>query len=66
MLKVPILDLSLEEYQRKARRLVPGTEFPLIRKQRSEPPKKKRVAGLMKGQIHMADDFDAPLDERFC
>lgn len=28
-----------------------------------EPTKKKRVAGLMKGQIHIADDFDAPLDD---
>ena len=28
-----------------------------------EPPKKKRIAGLMKGQIHIPDDFDAPLDE---
>jgi Protein of unknown function (DUF2281) len=28
-----------------------------------EPPKKKRIAGLMKGQIHIPDDFDAPLDD---
>lgn len=41
-------------------------EFLLSRKQRPEPAKKKRVSGLMKGQIHMADDLDAPLGERFC
>jgi len=27
------------------------------------PRKKRRVAGLMKGQIHMSEDFDAPLDD---
>jgi antitoxin (DNA-binding transcriptional repressor) of toxin-antitoxin stability system len=29
-------------------------------------PKPRRQAGSAKGMIHMADDFDAPLDERFC
>jgi len=28
-----------------------------------EPVKKRRIAGLMKGQIHISDDFDEPLDE---
>lgn len=27
------------------------------------PRKKRRIAGLMKGQIHISDDFDAPLDD---
>jgi hypothetical protein len=40
----------------------------LLMKRREEKPqepqhKKRRVAGLMKGQIHIADDFDAPLDD---
>ncbi|NJK74473.1 MAG: DUF2281 domain-containing protein [Microcoleus sp. SU_5_6] len=26
-------------------------------------PRKKRRAGVMKGKVIMADDFDAPLDE---
>ncbi|HRN36930.1 MAG: DUF2281 domain-containing protein [Flavobacteriales bacterium] len=38
-------------------------EFLLARKPQQEPAKKKRVAGLMKGEIHIADDFDAPLDD---
>lgn len=52
---------SLPEDLRK--QVLDYIEFLLSRKQRPEPPKKKRVAGLMKGQIHMADDFDAPLDD---
>ena len=27
------------------------------------PRKKRRTAGLMRGQIHIAKDFDAPLDD---
>ena len=27
------------------------------------PRKKRRIAGLMKGQIHISDDFDAPLND---
>lgn len=27
------------------------------------PPRKKRQAGTMKGQIWMSDDFDEPLDD---
>jgi mRNA-degrading endonuclease RelE of RelBE toxin-antitoxin system len=27
------------------------------------PPQKKRKAGLLKGKIWMADDFDAPLED---
>jgi hypothetical protein len=27
------------------------------------PLRKRRPVGLMKGQIHIADDFDAPLDD---
>ncbi|HRQ85632.1 MAG TPA: DUF2281 domain-containing protein [Flavobacteriales bacterium] len=38
-------------------------EFLLARKGKPETPRKKRVAGLMKGEIHIADDFDAPLDD---
>lgn len=52
---------SLPEDLRK--QVLDYIEFLLTRRQRPEPPKKKRVAGLMKGQIHMADDFDAPLDD---
>jgi hypothetical protein len=29
----------------------------------SQEPQKKRQAGLLKGKIWMADDFDAPLEE---
>ena len=28
-----------------------------------EPERKRRTAGLMKGQIHIADDLDQPLDD---
>lgn len=36
----------------------------LMRRRKEDPePPKKRIAGLMKGQIHMTDDFDAPLDD---
>lgn len=28
-----------------------------------ETPRKKRKAGLLKGKIWMADDFDAPLED---
>ena len=52
---------SLPEDLRK--QVLDYIEFLLTRKQQPEPPKKKRVSGLMKGQIHMADDFDAPLDD---
>lgn len=52
---------SLPEDLRK--QVLDYIEFLLARKLRPEPPKKKRVSGLMKGQIHMADDFDAPLDD---
>jgi hypothetical protein len=37
--------------------------FLLARRQQSDQPEKRRVAGLMKGQIYIADDFDAPLDD---
>lgn len=34
------------------------------KKASSEAPKeKRRIFGLMKGQIHIADDFDEPLDD---
>ncbi len=29
----------------------------------AETPQKKRKAGLLKGKIWMADDFDAPLED---
>lgn len=36
----------------------------LMKRLKKEPPiKKKRPIGLMKGQIWIADDFDAPLDD---
>lgn len=38
-------------------------EFLLQRKKTTPKAGKKRIAGLMKGQIHIADDFDAPLDD---
>lgn len=43
-------------------------EFLLARKNPQEqdiapPERKKPVAGLMKGKIWIADDFDAPLDD---
>jgi Protein of unknown function (DUF2281) len=36
----------------------------LVKRMKKEPPPpKKRIAGLMKGEIHIPDDFDAPLDD---
>lgn len=29
----------------------------------NEPKRKRRIAGIMEGQIHISDDFDAPLDD---
>lgn len=52
---------SLPEDMR--RQVADFIEFLLARKGRSEPPKKKRIAGLMKGEIHIMNDFDAPLDD---
>lgn len=31
--------------------------------QQAQPQKKKRKAGLLKGKIWMADDFDEPLED---
>jgi hypothetical protein len=31
--------------------------------QQGKPRRKRRTAGLMKGQIHIAEDFDTPLDD---
>ena len=52
---------SLPEDLRK--QVADFVEFLLARGKKPETQKKKRVAGLMKGQIHIADDFDAPLDD---
>ena len=53
---------SLPEDVRK--QVLDFIEFLMQRKGTSEEaPKKKRIAGLMKGQIHIPDDFDAPLDD---
>lgn len=42
------------------RQVIDFMDLLLQRRQQPEPPKKKRVEGLMKGQMHIADDFDAP------
>jgi prevent-host-death family protein len=34
---------------------------PVVRLTKLEPEKRKIVFGLLKGKIHIADDFDAPL-----
>ena len=53
---------SLPEDLRK--QVIDFVEFLLARGKKPEPlKKKKRIAGLMKGQIHIAEDFDAPLDD---
>ena len=52
---------SLPEDLRK--QVTDFVEFLLARGKRSDPKKKKRPIGLMKGKIRMADDFDAPLDD---
>jgi prevent-host-death family protein len=36
---------------------------PVVRLTKLEPEKKPIVFGLMKGRIHVADDFDDPLPE---
>jgi len=38
---------------------------PVVRLTKLDPPKRKIVYGLLKGKIHVADDFDAPLPEDF-
>lgn len=38
---------------------------PLIRLVPLEPPKKKRVFGLHKGEVWVSDDFDEPLPDEF-
>jgi hypothetical protein len=53
---------SLPEDVRK--QVLDYIEFLLQRlQQEKSAKKKKRPIGLMKGQIHMADDFDAPLED---
>lgn len=36
---------------------------PVLKLVRVEPSAKRRVRGSAKGLIHLADDFDAPLDD---
>ena len=36
---------------------------PLARLVPLKPPRRTRVPGLLRGQIHIGDDFDAPLPE---
>lgn len=38
---------------------------PLIRLVPLEPPRKKRVFGLHKGEVWVSDDFDEPLPDEF-
>jgi prevent-host-death family protein len=38
---------------------------PVARLTQLKPEKKPIIFGLMKGKIHVADDFDAPLPEDF-
>ena len=45
------------------KQVVDFIEFLLARKKSSQGPGAKRPIGLMKGQIHMADDFDEPLED---
>lgn len=35
----------------------------LLKKLQKQPVKKERPLGLFKGKIHVADDFDAPLED---
>lgn len=35
----------------------------LLKKLNKQPKKKERPLGMFKGKIHVADDFDAPLDD---
>jgi hypothetical protein len=52
---------SLPEDLRK--QVIEFIEFLSTRRKQPEPLRKKRIAGLMKGEIHIADDLDAPLDD---
>jgi len=38
-------------------------DFLSYRIQKSEAQNIKRVPGIMKGEVYMSDDFDAPLDD---
>ena len=35
----------------------------LLRKLKQSPKKKERSLGMFKGKIHVAEDFDAPMDD---
>lgn len=35
----------------------------LLRKLQQSPKKKERSLGMFKGKIHVAEDFDAPMDD---
>ena len=35
----------------------------LLKRLKKDPPKKKRPLGLLKGKIHIPDDFDEPLED---
>jgi len=52
---------SLPEDLRK--KVLAYMESLLTGQPKPEEPPKKRIAGLLKGKIWIADDFDAPLDD---
>lgn len=60
------LDSLPEEVRKKVLVFIEGLmeQWERRKKESGEAPRKKRrIAGLMKGQIHISEDFDAPLDD---
>ncbi|HTX75436.1 MAG TPA: type II toxin-antitoxin system Phd/YefM family antitoxin [Terracidiphilus sp.] len=57
------LSKLIEQVERGGEVIIARAGKPVARLTRLEPEKKPIVFGLLKGKIHVADDFDAPLPE---
>jgi prevent-host-death family protein len=57
------LSKLIEQVERGGEVIIARAGKPVARLTRLEPEKKPIVFGLLKGKIHVADDFDAPLPD---
>ena len=57
------LSRLLREVAEGAEIIIAKGDSPIAKLVRFDPPHLKRVLGLSKGSIQMADDFNAPLDD---
>ena len=57
------LSKLIEQVERGGEVIIARAGKPVARLTRLEPERKPIVFGLLKGKIHVADDFDAPLPD---